>query len=212
MMMATGKIVWGGLYIAILFALWRAYGWKTMLIVFLMTCIAVACADQMTAKLMRPYFERLRPANIENPISELVHVVNDYRSGRYGFPSSHAANTFATATLLSLVFKRIRFTIGIFLWALINCYSRVYLGVHYPGDLLVGCIVGIMIGIIMFIITNGINAAWRGCHNIGKSDPLFKGYLGGFKFTYRAVDIILAVEIITIIAILVNGFDLGSTL
>lgn len=210
MMMASGKLIWGGLYLAILLAIWRAYGWKTMLVMLVMASIAVACADQITASLMRPYFGRLRPANIENPISEFVHIVNDYRSGRFGFPSSHAANTFAAATFLSLLFKRLRFTIAIFLWAFLNCYSRVYLGVHYPGDLLAGSIIGASIGAILFWVAYIFNSSWRGCHKLGKTDPLFKGYLGGIKFYYRAVDFIILVELLTFIAILICGFALLS--
>lgn len=203
MKIATGRIIWGFFYLAIIIALFRAYGWKTALLMILFSCVAVACADQITASLLRPYFERLRPAHIENPISEFVHIVDGYRGGRFGFPSSHAANTFAAAVFLSLVFKRWRFTVAIFIWAILNCYSRIYLGVHYPGDLLAGIIIGSILGLICFFIANFINNGFRGFHKIGQSDPLLKAYIGGVKFCYRAPDIAILVEFLTILGIFI---------
>ena len=139
------------MYISILFALYKAFGLKIMIIIFIGSCLAVLFADQLTASIIRPSLGRLRPSHPENPISELVHIVDGKRGGAYGFPSSHAANTFAVATLLSLVFRQIRFTIAIFFWAILNCYSRIYLGMHYPGDLLVGSVIGTAFGLFIYI-------------------------------------------------------------
>lgn len=99
-------------------------------------------ADQVGATVIRPVVCRLRPANLENPISEFVQIVNGYRGGRYGFPSCHAANTFGLAFFLFYLFRNRALNWFIMLWAVVTCYSRSYLGVHYPGDLLVGAFVG----------------------------------------------------------------------
>ena len=86
--------------------------------------------------------ERLRPSNPANPISDLVHIVNNYRGGRYGFPSCHASNSFGLAFFLVFLFRKRWLSLFILLWATLNCYTRIYLGVHYPGDLIVGAIIG----------------------------------------------------------------------
>lgn len=89
------------------------------------------------------------PSNPENPLSEMVHIVGGYRGGSYGFPSCHAANSFALASFLTLLFANRKLSLFIFAWAVLNSYSRVYLGVHYPGDLLVGAIIGTAVGLAM---------------------------------------------------------------
>lgn len=89
------------------------------------------------------------PSNPANPLSEMVHIVGGYRGGSYGFPSCHAANSFALASFLTLLFANRKLSLFIFAWAVLNSYSRVYLGVHYPGDLLVGAIIGTAAGLAM---------------------------------------------------------------
>lgn len=201
MRMATGKWIWIAFYASILFALYKAYGWRTMLVFGIICGIAVTITDQLTASIMRPYFERMRPSNPENPISDMVHVVDNYRGGSFGFPSSHAANTFAVATVLSLVFKRWYLTVAMYFWAVLNCYSRVYLGVHYPGDLVVGLLIGLIVGLLLFVIGNLINSSFRWCKKIGRNDPYYKGNFFGYLYRYRAADLIILTEALTLLAI-----------
>ena len=82
------------------------------------------------------------PPNLENPLSAMVHIVNGYRGGSYGFPSCHAANTFGLAFFILYLFRSRLLSTFILAWALVTCYSRAYLGVHYPGDLLAGAVLG----------------------------------------------------------------------
>ena len=85
----------------------------------------------------------MRPANLDNPISPLVHVVDGYRGGRYGFPSAHAANCWGAFFFVSYVFRRSVLSYVLATWALVMCWSRVYLGVHYVGDVTCGMFVGL---------------------------------------------------------------------
>lgn len=151
MMVFSHRHTWIPMYIAIAFVLWRYFGWQRALIAMLMVGAAAAFSDFVCASCIRPVVERMRPSNPDNDISALVHIVNDYRSGKYGFPSCHAANTMALAIVSSLILRIRIYTIFIFVWALLQCYSRIYLGVHYPGDLIVGSAVGLVFGGLVYI-------------------------------------------------------------
>ena len=105
--------------------------------------------DQFASTVCKPLFHRPRPTHDEE-IGSLVTLVNNYRGGRYGFISSHAANSFGAALFLIGVFRNRLFTASILLWAVAVSYSRIYLGVHYPGDILAGAIAGVLGGIAIY--------------------------------------------------------------
>lgn len=138
----TGKLIWVPMYASILYVLLKNFHWKTVLCYVAAIALTITFADQVCSSIIRPVVARLRPANLENPIVDMVHIVNGYRGGSYGFPSCHAANSFGLALYVVSVFRQRRFSLFIVAWALLNCYTRIYLGVHYPGDLLVGGIIG----------------------------------------------------------------------
>lgn len=138
----SGKWIWVPLYAAILYVIVRNLHWKVAIGCAVAIALTITFADQIGATVIRPLVCRLRPANLENPVSEFVHIVNGYRGGRYGFPSCHAANTFGLAFFLFYLFRNRALNWFIMIWALLTCYSRSYLGVHYPGDLLAGALVG----------------------------------------------------------------------
>ncbi len=157
MMTYTGKFIWIPMYAMVLFILYRSYKWKTATIFLLALTLSIVFADQVCATLIRPYVERLRPSNLENPLSALTIIVDGYRGGAYGFPSCHAANSFALAGFLYHTIKRRGFILFILGWALINSYSRLYLGVHYPGDLIVGGLIGFTIGTLLYYVANSLS-------------------------------------------------------
>ncbi len=148
----TGRFIWGAMYVAMLYAMIKQYGWKVALCYVVAVALVILIADQMVASCIRPYVERLRPSNLDNPVSAMVHIVDGYRGGRYGFPSCHAANSFALAMITSLIFASRRYTVFVFVWAAINSYTRLYLGVHYPGDLIVGALLGCLIGWVVYAV------------------------------------------------------------
>lgn len=117
MKLFTGKWIWVPMYAAVLFAVVRNYRWRQTLAVLVCVALAITIADQVCATLIRPEVCRLRPSNPENPLSEMVHIVGGYRGGSYGFPSCHAANSFALASFLTLLFANRKLSLFIFAWA-----------------------------------------------------------------------------------------------
>ena len=145
----TETITWIPLYAFLLYLVIKEYK-KECWIILLGIGLTILLADQITASIMKPYFARLRPSR-EPTLEGLVHLVQGYTGGQYGFASSHAANSFGTATFFFLVLGTTKKWIGwLFLWAALLTYTRIYLGVHYPGDILVGALVGMICGWIAF--------------------------------------------------------------
>lgn len=102
----SGKWVWIPMYAAIWYVMLRNFHWKVTLFCMIGLALTITFADQACATWIRPYVERMRPSNLNNPISEMVHIVNNHRGGRYGFPSCHAANTFGLAFFLFFLFRK----------------------------------------------------------------------------------------------------------
>lgn len=150
----SGRWIWVPFYAVLAYLLFRRMSWKRASICLITIGLIILAADQTCATLIRPEIGRLRPANLNNPLSSFVHVVNGYRGGRYGFPSCHAANTFALAVFMSLVIRYKWFTVMMFSWAFVVSYSRMYLGVHYFGDLFCGATIGSLFAVLFYYLQN----------------------------------------------------------
>lgn len=145
----SSKFIWIGLYGVMVFLLWQRYG-KRSLWLLLSVILAFALSDFISHEL-KHLICRPRPSRDET-IGQLLHIVNNYRGGKYGFPSSHAADTFSVALLLSLIWRDRRTTLPLMLWVVLNCYSRMYLGVHYPLDIMGGVLTGSIISATIYVI------------------------------------------------------------
>ncbi|MCI6559568.1 MAG: phosphatase PAP2 family protein, partial [Prevotella sp.] len=110
-------------------------------------------------------------------IGMLVDVVNEYRGGRYGFFSAHAANTFSVAIFFSLVVRHRILTIFMVTWSLVNCWTRMYLGVHYPGDILCGLIWGAIVGTTAYAIYMRFSPNYQTMSRFISSAYTRRGYL-----------------------------------
>ena len=146
MWLFSEKFFWVPLYAWFLWLSYKRYTkhfWTVLVTIILM----IVASDQI-CNLAKDNILRLRPSQ-EPHLYSLVHIVNDYRGGTYGFYSSHASNAFAVAFfLITILAGRQKYIIPVTLtYAILTAYSRIYLGVHYPGDVLTGIIMGTFIGI-----------------------------------------------------------------
>ena len=145
----TKQINWLPLFLLLLYLILKKIGVKQTLFVLLFVAILIAFTDQ-TTNLVKNTIQRLRPCN--NPeINSFIRIVQVRKS--FSFFSGHAANSMAVVSFLYFIFKKQFKYFGLlFLWPLIFAYSRIYLGLHYPVDILVGYLCGAIFGFLMFKI------------------------------------------------------------
>ena len=167
----SGKLIWVPLYLAILTYLGIKYK-KKFLIILIFIILAATLSDQSSV-IVKNIVLRLRPCH-EPSLIGMVHLVNGECGGIYGFVSSHATNCFDVALLSLLFIKRRWFTVSIVLWACVIGYSRVYLGVHYPGDVICGSFLGAFIGwsiYSLYVLTDNKILKFKPYFNTAEKDP-----------------------------------------
>ena len=148
---ATATITWLPLALVLAYVIIRNNNWRNILFTMLALGICVLIADQVASGICKPLFQRFRPAQ-DPSLIHLIDVVDGYRGGLYGFFSSHSANTFSLAIFVSLLIRHKALTLSLLSWAILNCWTRVYLGVHFIGDLLVGFLFGSFVGFLVYVL------------------------------------------------------------
>jgi undecaprenyl-diphosphatase len=148
----TNAWTWVPLYISLLIVVIKNS--DSVLGVFLVLASAALCVlftGTLDDTIVKPLVGRWRPTR-DPEIGLLVDIVDGYRGGNYGFFSAHASNTFSIAIFFSLLVRSRVFTIFIMAWSLLNAWTRLYLGVHYPSDVIVGLAYGAFVGIMVYLI------------------------------------------------------------
>jgi undecaprenyl-diphosphatase len=145
MLVYTSMAVWAPLALMLLYVLLKNNNIKDFLLLLFFVALVVLLTDQISSGFCKPFFARWRPTN-DPMLMYAVDIVNETRGGKYGFTSSHAANSFGIATFIMLLIRNKALSISLIIWAEMNAFTRIYLGVHYPGDILAGTVIGVVVG------------------------------------------------------------------
>ena len=189
----TNGLTWIPLYVSLLFLVVKNnHNWRTILLIIAGAGLCVLMAGTLDDEIVKPLVARWRPTH-DPQIGSLVDVVNDYRGGRYGFFSAHASNTFSIALFFSLLVRYRWLTVGLVSYSLVNCWTRLYLGVHYPGDILVGLLWGTVTAISVYSLFRFVNGRWVGNHRYTSQGFTSSGY------EYRTTFVPLLVLILTVV-------------
>lgn len=173
----TTASTWIPLYVALFYLVLRNNeNARQIILVVLGAALCVVCAGTIDDTVVKPVVARWRSSH-DPEIGLLIDSVNGYRGGKYGFFSAHAANTFSIAIYFSVLVRNRAFTVAMVLWSLVNCWTRMYLGVHYPGDIICGLLWGGIVGLTMACLCNRLRKRVAGEQNFISSQYSSTGYL-----------------------------------
>ena len=172
----TKAATWIPLYVSLLFIVIKNnINWRTIVLILTSAGLCVLLAGTVDDEIVKPLVARWRPTH-DPQIGSLVDVVNDYRGGNYGFFSAHASNTFSIALFFSLLVRYRWLTVGLVTYSLTNCWTRMYLGVHYPGDITVGLLWGTIVALGVYTLFRYVNGRWVGNRTSSLSGYTTSGY------------------------------------
>lgn len=145
----TNTFSWSLVILVLLIIIFKNNTWKEAVMVYVTIALLIFVADRICSGMVKPMVARWRPTQ-DPQLMYLVDVVRDYRGGRFGFFSGHACNTMCVATFLAWLFRSPKVTVTLIFWSLTTTFTRLYLGVHYLGDVTVGFIIGAALGTLFY--------------------------------------------------------------
>lgn len=182
----TSGLTWIPLYVALLYLVIKnSENMAQFGLIVASVLLCMLLSDGVAEYLVKPYVGRLRPS-ADPAVKYLIDVVGNYReSTTFSFPSAHAANTAAVAVFFSLLVRNKSLSVMLLLWSVLNCWTRLYLGVHYPGDILVGFLWGILSAVVSYSVYRAIYFRLRPRLNYISSQYTSTGY------NHEDIDIVL---------------------
>jgi undecaprenyl-diphosphatase len=173
-------------------------GIQKVLLILASAGLCVFFAGSLNDMFVKTAVERWRPTH-DGEIAMLVDVVNGYRGGRFGFFSSHAANTFSLAIFFSLLVRSRVLTFFLICWSLINCWTRMYLGVHFPVDICCGLLWGAIVGTTVWFLYRKLYK------RLYRQDHFISSHYTSTGYEFADVDIVVTVMLFTILYAILKG-------
>lgn len=195
----TSALTWVPLYVSLFYLVLKNN--DTVLKILLIVGAAALCivlAGTIDDTIVKPLVARWRPTH-DPQIGAVVDVVNDYRGGRFGFFSAHACNTFSIAVFFSLLVRSQMLTFFLVVWSLVNCWTRLYLGVHFPGDILVGLLWGAGVGTSVYYLYG------RVCRRLGIRWAFISGKYTSSGYQKTDLNIVITTLMFTYIYVLLRA-------
>lgn len=176
-MVLTKAATWIPLYLSLFYVVVKNnHSVQKVLLIVACAGLCVLFAGALDDWFVKPGVARWRPTH-DPEIGMLVDTVNNYRGGNYGFFSAHASNTFSIAIFFTLLIRNRVLSVFLIAWSLINCWTRMYLGVHYPGDILVGLIWGGTVGTFIWMLHQKVSKRWLTENTYVSEQYTASGYL-----------------------------------
>ena len=195
----TTATTWIPLYLSMFYMVLRNNN-SFRKVIFVLFCAALCylLSGAVDDGIVKPLVARWRPTH-DPVIGWQVDVVNGYRGGNYGFFSAHACNTFSIAVFFSLLVRSRFLSVSLILWSLVNCWTRLYLGVHFPGDILCGILWGGLVGTVVYYLFIRVEQYYSNGMKYVSSYYTKTGY------QYSDIDVVVSVFVFTFLYALLRA-------